>query len=809
VLVRVQTLREQAETRGADPLPWREAMAAAEQALASIGDLSATAPGRRLSALRDTIAEDEKQARRETTLMADLTDVRARRGLDKMEAEKAYPKAFRRYGLDLTTTPVEQAITRLKTLPKALRHEVVTFLDDWAFERGGTEKETANPLALARGLDPDPERNRLRSLLEKKDLKADADALRGMAGQANLIEAGPSTALLLASALKRVEDTDTAIAVLRAAVVRYPGDLWANSELADQLTNVTPPQTGEAIRYLSIVRALRPSSGHQLADLLEGQKQDREAEAVRRELTKLQPDDALNWGKLITLLKRHGEIEENREIGHRWLAWVREQIGREPNDAISHLKVACVYDVLNDRSNEIAELNEASRLTKRGRPAINHFLGHLLFLEHDLKGAANAYREALRVDPADLTCLYELAFTLCLSSDHNGEVQALREAVKQKSGAARRTESYLGGTQDYYCVTENFQYISYYLNIYDQGYQALGCALAESGDLIGSIAAYRDAIRSDERGSMDHESHFGVSASIVHGEEDTGTPYNSPLLATLMSDGPSKIIPELREAIRLKPKLVATQVGFHLALALARTGEVSDAIATIGKATEQGPDTRLDTPHLIWPIALMDQRNELIATLRQLRERSKGDKAVIEWIDRAILLTERLMAMGSRLPRVFHGAGRGDPYPSMCHERRLYALATELWSVAFDVEPALLEDDPGWYRYAAACSAALAGCGKGKDEPPPNDAERAKLRGQALTWLRAEFSAKAKVRETGTPEASKDLQGTLQRWQEAPDLAGVRDPEALAKLPEAERATWRALWVEVEALEKRLRATPP
>ena len=48
--------------RGADPLPWRNALVAAEEALASIGDLVATEPGRRLSGLRDRIAEDEQRA---------------------------------------------------------------------------------------------------------------------------------------------------------------------------------------------------------------------------------------------------------------------------------------------------------------------------------------------------------------------------------------------------------------------------------------------------------------------------------------------------------------------------------------------------------------------------------------------------------------------------------------------------------------------------------------------------------------------------------------------------------------------------
>ncbi len=812
VLVRVQTLREQAQSRGADPLPWREALAAAEQALASIGDLAATVPGRRLSALRDTIAEDEKRAKRETTFMADLADVRSKRGLKTMDAEKGYPKAFRRYGLDLTTTPVEQAITRLKTLPEALRHEVVTFLDDWAFARGGTENETAGPLALARGLDPDPERNRLRSLLENKDLKADADALSGMAKRPNLIESGPSTALLLASALERVDHKDAAIGVLRATVVRYPGDLWVNSELAHRLNEMEPPQSAEAIRYYSIVRALRPSSGRELADLLRDENRASEAEAIRRELTKLQPDDPRTWSELIELLKTRRNAEGIREIGNQWVDWVREQIKRAPNEAAPHLKAACVYHVLNDRPNQIAELKEAARLTEKGRLAIDHLLGHVLFFEDDLKGVANAYREALRVDPTDLNCVYELAFSLCLSGDHKGEVQALREAVRQKSVAAQRVEAYFSDVESYteffdddFSIASNYMIL--YLHTYDQGYQALGCALAETGDLAGAIAACREAIRRDERGAMIHTD-FSSSCTFS-GSNDIETPYSFPVLSILMNDDPSKLIPELHEAIRLKPKLAATQVGFHLAVALGRSGNVTGAISTIRKAIEQGPQVRLDTLHLIWPIALIDQKKDLIAILRQLREGAKEDKAIVVWIDRAILLTERLMAMGSRLAKVFHGGGRGDVYSRMCRIRRLYALDAALWSVAFDVEPALLEDRLGWYRYSAACSAALAGCGKGKDQPPPADAERAKLRGQALTWLRAEFSAKAKVRETGTPGATKDLHGTLQHWREDPDLSGVRDPEALAKLPEAERATWRALWAEVESLEKRLRTTPP
>ena len=44
------------------------------------------------------------------------------------------------------------------------------------------------------------------------------------------------------------------------------------------------------------------------------------------------------------------------------------------------------------------------------------------------------------------------------------------------------------------------------------------------------------------------------------------------------------------------------------------------------------------------------------------------------------------------------------------------------------------------------------------------------------------------------------VQQTLEHWQADPDLAGVRDADALAKLPEAERRRLAVLWAEVDAL---------
>jgi hypothetical protein len=46
----------------------------------------------------------------------------------------------------------------------------------------------------------------------------------------------------------------------------------------------------------------------------------------------------------------------------------------------------------------------------------------------------------------------------------------------------------------------------------------------------------------------------------------------------------------------------------------------------------------------------------------------------------------------------------------------------------------------------------------------------------------------------------------MQHWLGDPDFAGVRGPEALARLPEAEREPWRTLWDDVATTLDRARA---
>jgi hypothetical protein len=53
------------------------------------------------------------------------------------------------------------------------------------------------------------------------------------------------------------------------------------------------------------------------------------------------------------------------------------------------------------------------------------------------------------------------------------------------------------------------------------------------------------------------------------------------------------------------------------------------------------------------------------------------------------------------------------------------------------------------------------------------------------------------------PAERAEVQRTMQHWQRVPDLAGVRDPAALARLPADERQAWQKFWADVaESLKK-------
>ncbi len=163
-------------------------------------------------------------------------------------------------------------------------------------------------------------------------------------------------------------------------------------------------------------------------------------------------------------------------------------------------------------------------------------------------------------------------------------------------------------------------------------------------------------------------------------------------------------------------------------------------------------------------------------------------------------------ALDARLAAVLEGKGSAGnsaqriELASRAYETARPAASARLFAEAFLNDPTLVDDRQAQHAYNAACAAALAGSGGGKDLPPPDELARAKLRGQALGWLKAELAAWARVLDGGTLKSNGLVSQTLKHWKTDADLAGIRDGKELAKLPEAERAASRALWKDVDQL---------
>src|SRR5262249_3084434 len=131
----------------------------------------------------------------------------------------------------------------------------------------------------------------------------------------------------------------------------------------------------------------------------------------------------------------------------------------------------------------------------------------------------------------------------------------------------------------------------------------------------------------------------------------------------------------------------------------------------------------------------------------------------------------------------------------LCSLKRLSRAAVRFYEAAFAAEPKLVVV----HRYKAAPAAVLAGCRMGTDTDTLDDKECARLRRLALDWLRADLAAWGRQpnQEPDKAGSAAKVSMMLQYWLTDPDFAGVRGPEALARLPEAERQPWQQFWGDV------------
>jgi Tfp pilus assembly protein PilF len=316
----------------------------------------------------------------------------------------------------------------------------------------------------------------------------------------------------------------------------------------------------------------------------------------------------------------------------------------------------------------------------------------------------------------------------------------------------------------------------------------LGTVLAELGRPEEAVKEVRAAIALEPANASFHNSFGGLLWDLGRPEEaeaeyrtaidlDPRDAYPHRNLGMLLLDlgRRQEALPELRQAVTLDPE--NAELHRNLGRALREEGQLEEAAAEYRKALEM------------------------------------GDKQAVV----GLWACERMQALRPRLPGLIAGQDRPADdaerlaFADLCRQpgEGRYALAARLYADAFRAEPRLADDLGAAYRFHAAVAAAAAGCGQGQDGAGLDEAEKARLRSQALEWLRADLALWTRQVRPDVPQARAAVRQQLRLWQHDPGLAGVRDPAALARRTEGERAVWQKLWQEVGELLAQARSPHP
>jgi serine/threonine protein kinase/tetratricopeptide (TPR) repeat protein len=261
------------------------------------------------------------------------------------------------------------------------------------------------------------------------------------------------------------------------------------------------------------------------------------------------------------------------------------------------------------------------------------------------------------------------------------------------------------------------------------------------------------------------------------------------------------------EAPKELAKLVPTEARLRhqLGTLLMEQGRLDEALEAFKRALALKADyaeAQCDLGHCLVRQGRFTEGRDALQRGHELGSKQAGwNHPSAQWVRNA----DALIRLDGRLATILEGKAQAANNSErlalalLCQQnKRLYAAATRFYAEAFAAEPKLAENLEASHRYNAACAATLAGCGQGEDASKLDAGKRADLRKQALEWLRSDLAAWGKRHDD--PKYRQQSHQVLQHWPEDDDLAGVRDADALAKLPPDERKAWQDLWSKVADL---------
>jgi serine/threonine-protein kinase len=322
----------------------------------------------------------------------------------------------------------------------------------------------------------------------------------------------------------------------------------------------------------------------------------------------------------------------------------------------------------------------------------------------------------------------------------------------------------------------------------DSATAPLGLAgeLARQGKLDDAMALYLRTARSQPNDARPHLT-FAQTLVNVHRYHEA--------------------VPALREAIRLKPDDATAWNMFGLSLY--GQEQYAEAAKAFQKAAERDVKVAVFQSNVGRALLEAAKFDEALAAFHRTAELLKADPpqdTELAENNEQIKAAERGEALTARLPAILRGNDRprdDDERLTLAQisaSRRLYAASTQFYSDVLNAKPARAGDLSSRHVYRGVRSAALAGCGRGADQPPLDDASRERLRALSLRWFRERLNSFAKLASGGNDGERSSTVRAMTEWRTDPDTAGVRDPEALEKLPAEERARWLSFWSDVASV---------
>jgi superkiller protein 3 len=638
-----------------------------------------------------------------------------------------------------------------------------------AEQAAGAASAVVLPWAAA-GVAPGEDRNRLRRMAAEVD-----------AGREPVLRL-----LTLARALELAGDEARAERLLRSALVARPQEVVLHFALAGLLTGQQPPRWGEAVECLQAARALRPGQGVILAHAWAQVGRAEDGLALLRQLASQNRDSAWVQTALGFALFRQQRTEEA-------IRQYRKAIEINPRYAEPHNLLGGALHAKGELDEAIREYRKAIAINPRFYQA-HYNLGSSLHAKGEPGEAIKEYRKAIDINPRSARAHYNLGNAL-------HDMGKLGEAIKEYRKA----------------IEIDPRHVSARCN--------LGLALHDVGKAEEAMKEYRKAIEIDPRLA---EAHTNLG-NALRGKEKLDEAIKeyrkaiaiNPRLAearhnlglALHAKGElDEAIREYRRAIAINPRYAGAH--HNLGLALHGKGEPDEAIKAYRQAVDINPKfgeahARLGVT-LLQVGQLVEARQALQKAKQHLPPRHPGRPFLAKKEEEC----GRLLALDETLPAILKGdakpkdAAQRLDLAALCRSRQLHASSARYCAEAFAEQPNLAGDLRSGRRYLAACSAALAGVGKAKDAAELGEEERARLRRQALEWLRADLAHWATLPRKGAPQARQEVRRALTRWRQDPDLGGLRDKGELVKLPEGERQACRDLWADVDALLRRLGEAP-